>query len=175
MTYMGLGKKQLLVPSSDRKHPLSTSIPQCYHSGSMASTHQKSISVSRTTDVGILSPILLAQKLGPSNPGPCTNSVGVLGLKEISEIIVEEGLVLLFLSDIMIKQITCDNQWVGYDDNETIALKTEWADEICLGGTAIWSIDFNSGPGRQRLPHPQDDRSFTKIDFQWGYPLRDHQ
>jgi chitinase len=49
----------------------------------------------------------------------------------------------------MIKQIVWDdNQWMGYDDIDTIALKTQWANENCLGGTVAWSIDFNSGPGR---------------------------
>lgn len=86
---------------------------------------------------------------GASNPGPCTDSAGLLSLREINEIVNENNLTPELLPDLMIKQIVYDDdQWMGYDDNETIALKTKWADENCLGGTAIWSIDFNSGPGR---------------------------
>ena len=49
----------------------------------------------------------------------------------------------------MIKQIVWDeNQQMRYDENDTIALKTQWANDNCLGGTFIWSFDFNSGPGR---------------------------
>ena len=86
---------------------------------------------------------------GPSEPGPCTNSAGLLSLREIEGIIVENNLVPTILPDLMIKQIVWDdNQWMGYDDNDTIALKMQWANENCLGGTVVWSIDFNSGPGR---------------------------
>lgn len=86
---------------------------------------------------------------GPSAPGPCTNSAGVLSLREITDIIIEKDLAPLIMPDLMIKQIVWDdNQWMGYDDNDTITLKTQWANQNCLGGTAIWSIDFNSGPGR---------------------------
>lgn len=86
---------------------------------------------------------------GPSAPGHCTNSAGLLSLREIEGIIMEKNLVPVILPDLMIKQIVWDDdQWMGYDDIDTIALKTQWANENCLGGTVAWSIDFNSGPGR---------------------------
>lgn len=54
----------------------------------------------------------------------------------------------------MVKQISWDgNQWMGYDDAETIAMKTGFANNRCLGGTMIWSIDFDSGSGRLVLFH----------------------
>jgi hypothetical protein len=79
---------------------------------------------------------------------PCTASVGVLSIQEIEAIIKEKGLTPELIPDMMIKQITWDDQWIGYDDNETIALKTAWADSLCLGGTQIWSVDLNPGSGR---------------------------
>jgi chitinase len=79
---------------------------------------------------------------------PCTASVGILSLQEIEAIIKEKGLIPELIPDAMIKQITWDGQWVGYDDNETIALKTAWADGLCLGGTQIWSVDLNPASGR---------------------------
>ena len=48
----------------------------------------------------------------------------------------------------MVKQITWDDQWIGYDDAETIALKKKQASELCFGGTMIWSVDFDTGNGR---------------------------
>jgi chitinase len=70
-------------------------------------------------------------------------------LREIEGIIMEKNLVPVILPDLMIKQIVWDDdQWMGYDDIDTIALKKQWANEHCLGGTVAWSIDFNSGPGR---------------------------
>ncbi|KAL8681974.1 MAG: hypothetical protein Q9224_006813 [Gallowayella concinna] len=47
----------------------------------------------------------------------------------------------------MMKQITWDDQWIGYDDEETTTMKKKWASGYCFGGTMIWSIDFKSGSG----------------------------
>jgi hypothetical protein len=50
----------------------------------------------------------------------------------------------------MMKQITWADQWIGYDDDETIAMKQTWADQFCFGGTMVWSVDFsvdNAGSG----------------------------
>lgn len=90
---------------------------------------------------------------GPSHPGTCTGSAGILSLREIETIIAEKNLTPVLLPDLMIKQIVYDNnQWMGYDDQDTMNLKTQWANENCLGGTVIWSIDFNSGPGSGDAP-----------------------
>jgi len=51
--------------------------------------------------------------------------------------------------DSTVKELIYNNdQWIGYDDEETIALKVEYANSACLGGTMIWSLDFGSGAGR---------------------------
>jgi chitinase len=42
----------------------------------------------------------------------------------------------------MMKQIAWDDQWIGYDDEETFADKKAWADGYYFGGTMVWSIDF---------------------------------
>ena len=91
----------------------------------------------------------------PSNPGRCTVSPGVLSLTEIKDLIKQRNLVPKLLPQDMIKQITYDDQWMGYDDEETIALKSQWADQHCLGGTATWSIDFNSGAGMSVLEYSE--------------------
>lgn len=85
---------------------------------------------------------------GASLPGPCTQSPGVLSLREIDEIIKEKNLTSKLIPDEIVKQISWDNQWMGYDDRDTIAMKNKWGDQHCLGGTAVWSIDFFSGGGR---------------------------
>ena len=85
---------------------------------------------------------------GTSLPGPCTESPGVLSLREIKQIIKEKKLTPKLITNGMVKQITWDNQWFGYDDHDTMKMKMKWGDEHCLGGTAVWSIDFDSGAGR---------------------------
>ncbi|KAK4675336.1 hypothetical protein QC764_0076990 [Podospora pseudoanserina] len=85
---------------------------------------------------------LLCPFSGGSNPAPCTNYEGVMSLHEIQQLIDRKGLTPQYLSDAMMKQITWDDQWIGYDDDETFAAKKAWADSRCFGGTMVWSIDF---------------------------------
>jgi chitinase len=87
-----------------------------------------------------------------SKPAPCTNFDGVMSLLEIQQLIKRKGLTPQYLPDSMMKQITWDDQWIGYDDEETFAAKKAWADSRCFGGTMVWSIDFQvSGSGDSEL------------------------
>jgi chitinase len=79
---------------------------------------------------------------GPSKPAPCTNFDGVMSLLEVQQLIEERGLKPQYLPGAMMKQITWDDQWIGYDDEETFAAKKAWADSQCFGGSMVWSIDF---------------------------------
>jgi len=85
---------------------------------------------------------LLCPFKGPSKPAPCTGSNGVMSLREIKQLIKLRGLEPQYLPDSMMKQVTWDDQWIGYDDEETFAAKKAWADSKCFGGTMVWSIDF---------------------------------
>ncbi|KAG9256176.1 glycoside hydrolase superfamily, partial [Emericellopsis atlantica] len=87
---------------------------------------------------------LLCPFSGSSDPGPCTNFGGVLSLREIEGKIESEGITPKLLEDAMMKQIVWGDNWVGYDDEETIAMKVAWAEGQCFGGTMVWSIDFAS-------------------------------
>lgn len=89
--------------------------------------------------------------IGPSAKGPCTDYDGVLSLAEIKGYIAEKGLKPQLLEKAMMKQITWDDQWIGYDDEETIAMKKKWASGYCFGGTMVWSVDFKSGSGRSAV------------------------
>ncbi|KAJ0351620.1 hypothetical protein KNSL1_003253 [Colletotrichum chrysophilum] len=93
---------------------------------------------------------LLCPFSGPSNPAPCTNFGGVMSLVEIEQLIKRRNIKPKYLADSMMKQITWDDQWIGYDDEETFAAKRAFADGLCFGGTMIWSIDFQvPGSGGQ--------------------------
>jgi len=50
------------------------------------------------------------------------------------------------------------NQWVGYDDVDSVAIKTQWAKQRGLGGIMVWSFDLDDlrnicGGGRLPLLH----------------------
>lgn len=100
---------------------------------------------------------LLCPFQGPSLPGPCTNSAGVMSLVEIETLIAEKNLVPMLLELSAMKQITWDDQWIGYDDVNTIAMKKQFANSQCFGGTMAWSVDFNSGNGSSSTPAVSTD------------------
>ncbi|TVY56649.1 Chitotriosidase-1 [Lachnellula suecica] len=79
---------------------------------------------------------------GLSLPGPCTKEAGIHSLAEIQAIIAERHLTPKFIPEILQKVITFDDQWIPYDDCDTIEGKLKYADEHCLGGSMIWSIDL---------------------------------
>jgi chitinase len=86
---------------------------------------------------------------GLSNAGACTNSPGILSLKEIQDLIKQKHLTPKLIPDQFQKEVTWDgNQWIAYDDAETLAMKEIWANEHCLGGTVAWSLDFIAGNGK---------------------------
>lgn len=35
------------------------------------------------------------------------------------------------------------DQWVSYDDTETLAMKLKYANGLCLGGTFAWALDLD--------------------------------
>ncbi|KFY13881.1 hypothetical protein V492_03004 [Pseudogymnoascus sp. VKM F-4246] len=84
---------------------------------------------------------------GPSNAAECTKEKGVMSLTEIQKMIETEGVTPTLLGPQMMKSIQWADQWIGYDDDETFAMKKAWADDYCFGGTMAWSVDFYSGPG----------------------------
>ncbi|KAL8750407.1 MAG: hypothetical protein Q9199_007090 [Rusavskia elegans] len=92
--------------------------------------------------------------LGPSRPGVCTNTAGSLFNIEINDLVQQRGLKAGMVSDTMSKQVSWDDQWVGFDDSETLAEKTNWAAESCFGGTVIWSLDMDSGQSSGNVPSP---------------------
>jgi chitinase len=103
---------------------------------------------------------LLCPFSGASDPAPCTNSKGVMSLLEIQQLIKRKGLTPQYLADSMMKQITWDDQWIGYDDEETFAAKKAWADSRCFGGTMVWSIDFQvTGSGNS------DDETYGDVVY----------
>ncbi|KAK5991256.1 Chitinase-3-like protein 1 [Cladobotryum mycophilum] len=78
--------------------------------------------------------------------GECTNTAGILSAREIKDIIKNYEAVVSFDAKAAVKTVTWDgNQWVGYDDAQTLKLKLDYANSRCLAGTMIWSIDMDDG------------------------------
>ncbi|KAF1844426.1 glycoside hydrolase family 18 protein [Cucurbitaria berberidis CBS 394.84] len=100
------------------------------------------------------------QYTGPSNAGSCTNLEGLLSACEIKRIIAANNLSPNILyGGAGVKEIRWNDQWVAYDDKETFDLKLELATNRCLGGTALWAIDYEICDGRQVQPNPSPQPS----------------
>ncbi|KAH7116576.1 glycoside hydrolase superfamily [Dactylonectria estremocensis] len=84
---------------------------------------------------------------GPSKPGKCTNSAGVLSLVEIQQMIKSGEAKSRLVKEAAMKELVWEDQWVGYDDEETVEMKRRFANDNCFGGIMAWSVDFNSGAG----------------------------
>ncbi|KAH6994560.1 hypothetical protein EDB82DRAFT_556830 [Fusarium venenatum] len=103
---------------------------------------------------------------GPSRPTPCTNEGGVMSLEEIERMVEEEpGMEPTFVSGDLMMELKFGNQWIGYDNNDTIAYKKGWASGRCFGGTTVWSVDEYSGSGSGDTP---DDLIYGGSDDSGG-------
>jgi chitinase len=83
---------------------------------------------------------------GPSKPAKCTNSAGVMSLSEVQDMI-KNGATSRLLKDSAMKELVFDDQWIGYDDEETVEMKRKFANNYCFGGLMAWSVDFEPGTG----------------------------
>jgi GH18 family chitinase len=75
------------------------------------------------------------------NAGPCTGTAGILSNAEITSVISANSLTPVMDAAAAIKWIVWDsNQWVSYDDGETVQMKMLYAMEKCLGGVMVWAM-----------------------------------
>lgn len=73
--------------------------------------------------------------------GPYTREPGSLGYNEICTSFKREKWTIKVDPNHMAPYAYNDRQWVGYDDMESIAIKTRFASAMDLGGGMIWSIE----------------------------------
>lgn len=76
-------------------------------------------------------------------PGPCTNSIGTLSDDEIADAVAGGAKVSLD-KVAAVKYASRGDQWVSYDDAETFAMKIDYANQRCLGGTMVWAVSQDS-------------------------------
>lgn len=82
---------------------------------------------------------------GTSTPGSCLAEPGVLSLSEINSMIAQSNLTPTYQPNMQMMQLNYPNQWIAYDDDYTFSLKKQFADDNCMGGTMMWSIDLDNG------------------------------
>lgn len=81
-------------------------------------------------------------------PGKCTNSAGTLSYAEIQRIVKSDGAKVTLDKTAGVQIVTWDNdQWVSYDDAETLKMKIDYANKKCLGGTLVWAASTDDAEG----------------------------
>ncbi|XP_042535116.1 chitinase-3-like protein 2 isoform X2 [Dipodomys spectabilis] len=113
-------------------------IPTYGHSFTLASAN---------TDLG-------ARASGPGAAGPFTKSLGILAYYEICQFL--QGAKITRLQDQQVPYAVKGNQWVGYDDVESMKTKVEFLKNLNLGGAMIWSVDLDDFTGKSchQGPYP---------------------
>lgn len=99
-------------------------------------------------DPGCTTPNGVCQFTAGANPGECTNSAGTLSNAEIKRILDSGVATEQYDETAAVKWMTWNtNQWVSYDDGVTMQQKINAANDLCLGGTMIWSLDQDNSDG----------------------------
>ncbi|KAH6699006.1 glycoside hydrolase superfamily [Leptodontidium sp. MPI-SDFR-AT-0119] len=93
---------------------------------------------------------------GSGNPGVCTDAPGLLSLWEIALLRQDKDLGSKFLPDVLMEQMSYDNQYVIFDASLTVDRKLQWADGLCLGGLVYWGVDLYSSWGRYAKALPSN-------------------
>ena len=78
---------------------------------------------------------------GDGDPGPYTNDPGHLVYYEICQKVQQEGWTREYDNIGAASYAYKGNQWVGYDDEQSIAAKVNFIKQKGYGGAMIWAID----------------------------------
>ncbi|RYN58904.1 hypothetical protein AA0114_g1804 [Alternaria tenuissima] len=81
----------------------------------------------------------------PGVAGQCTGESGILSFAEIESYIKRFNLEKIYDKEAGVKYLAwgSNNQWVSYDDEETLQDKVDFAKEQGLLGLFVWSIDLD--------------------------------
>ena len=79
--------------------------------------------------------------------GPYTQAPGFLSYYEICNLMTNDGWTKEWNDEQKIPYAFKDDQWVGFDDPESIRLKCDYAVKRKLAGAMIWSLDLDDFTG----------------------------
>lgn len=84
---------------------------------------------------------------GPGKPGTITKGNGTLSYPEVCLILQQPGTKQYWNHDWNAPFFTTSDQWVGYENQESIGLKTEFVREMKLAGAMIWALHLDDVSG----------------------------
>ncbi|XP_043818440.1 chitinase-3-like protein 2 [Dromiciops gliroides] len=82
---------------------------------------------------------------GPGTPGQFTAEGGFLAYYEVCQFL--QGATIKKIPEQQVSYAVKGNQWVGFDDIESVETKVQYLKNSELGGAMIWSIDLDDFTG----------------------------
>ncbi|XP_055681663.1 chitinase-3-like protein 1 [Lutzomyia longipalpis] len=111
--------------------------------------------------------------LGPSDPGPYTDDPGLLGFNELCEKQLTEQWEEHWDDEQLVPYATRGDQWIGYDNEESLRIKANYVRSYKLGGVMVGHIendDFLGFCGRGKFPLLQEINRALKEKSPYGIP-----
>ncbi|XP_061195456.1 probable chitinase 10 [Saccostrea echinata] len=118
----------------------------------------RSFTLASTSNTGLFAP----DRGAGGNAGPFTREAGYLSYYEICDILKTGG-VRHWIPEMEVPYVVRGDQWVGYDDEQSLRLKVDLAKSKGLGGIMVWALDTDDftgkecGKGRYPLLHAIND------------------
>jgi chitinase len=85
---------------------------------------------------------------GGGTVGPYTDEVGYMGYNEICEKLLTGDWSVVWNTEQRIPYAYSGDQWVGYDNSQSVTEKVNYAKAMGLGGAMVWSIDTDDFLGK---------------------------
>lgn len=85
---------------------------------------------------------LHAPTIGPGNPGRYSNEGGLMMYNEICQELDSGGWTVIYDTDQQSPYAFKGNQWWGYDNAQSIRVKSQYAVDQGLAGVMIWALDY---------------------------------
>ncbi|KAM6526029.1 hypothetical protein FSOLCH5_002160 [Fusarium solani] len=103
----------------------------------------------------------------------CSNEISVMMNSEIMEVISRTNASPKLDKEAAVKILTFDNNnWVAYDDEETLKMKADFAREQCLSGLMVWAVSHDVEDGRfSKAIGEAAGRKFTSIPIRGGMTM----
>jgi len=92
---------------------------------------------------------------GPAAAGPYTREAGFIAYYEVCEMLAKGG-TRNWDAEHMVPNVVYKDQWVGYDDYESLTIKVNWMKNKGYGGWMIWALDLDDfrGASCNQGPYP---------------------
>lgn len=88
-----------------------------------------------------------APAAGPCTAGTFTREAGFLAYYEICDGIISKGATRVWNEEHQTPHAYLGDQWVGYDDTDSLEIKINWMKEQGYGGFMVWSYDLDDFNG----------------------------